>query len=177
MYKLNMPTLATNNMEVQMDSTDWIILKILQEDGRINVTDLSSRINLSRSSTSERLAKLFDNGVIERVSAVVSPSKLGHNVTFYMNISNIKGSVDHVVQILKRNPYVTEIHSVIGELNFIAKASMPSIELMHPFLGELIKHCHVVTSIVLDSPLAFRPMMPHDEFETDRLPSFRRQKP
>lgn len=145
-----------------MDSTDWMILKILQEDGRISVTDLSKRINLSRSSTSERLTKLFDNGVIERVGAVVSPNKLGHNVTFYMNISSIKGSVDQVVQLLKRSPYVTEVHSVIGELNYIAKASMPSIEMMHPFLGELIKHCHVVTSIVLDSPLPFRPITPYD---------------
>jgi Lrp/AsnC family leucine-responsive transcriptional regulator len=39
-------------MTVSLDATDWAILIELQQDGRIALTELGRRVNLSASATS-----------------------------------------------------------------------------------------------------------------------------
>jgi len=41
-----------------MDQLDRMLLQLLQEDGRITVSELSKRLSLSRPSISERLLRL-----------------------------------------------------------------------------------------------------------------------
>lgn len=77
-----------------------------------------------------------------------------------MEISDLKISCDKIVDILISNKYVTEVHCVTGSTNYIVRASMPSIEMMNEFLSELMKYSQVVTSIILHSPLAYRPIKP-----------------
>lgn len=141
-----------------MDAVDYEILKILQDNARISITDLSKQINLSRPSVSERLAKLMESGVIEKFTTLLSVNKLSQNVVFYMEISDLKVTSDEIVKKLKSNPFITEIHCVTGKTNYICKACMPSVEEMNLLLSELTKVCHVVTSVVLHSPLSHRPL-------------------
>lgn len=135
---------------------DRKLLVLLQEDGRISITDLSKAMNLSRTSISERLARLLSDGVIEGFSARISPHKLGLGVSFIMDISELKVPTEQIVKRLKDNPYVTEIHCVTGKTNYIAKASMPSVEDMNAFLSELMPYCSVASAIILHSPLSHK---------------------
>ncbi len=141
-----------------MDAIDYEILNILQENARISITDLSKQINLSRPSVSERLTRLMDSGVIEKFTTLLAINKLSQSVVFYMEISDLKVSSDDMVKILKSNVYITEIHCVTGKTNYICKACMPSVEDMNLLLSELTKVSHVVTSVVLHSPLNHRPL-------------------
>jgi len=141
-----------------MDTLDYEILRLLQENSRLSITELSKQIKLSRPSVSERLSKLIESGVIDKFTTLLSTQKLGQNVVFFMTISDLKISSDQIVEQLKMNPYITEIHCVTGKTNYFAKACMPNIEEMNLFLSELTKVCHVVTSIVLHSPLTHRPL-------------------
>ena len=60
-----------------MDSLDREILSALQEDGRISVTELASRVGLSLSACHRRVRELEQSGVIEQYRAVVSPAAVG----------------------------------------------------------------------------------------------------
>ncbi|MBI6875336.1 Lrp/AsnC family transcriptional regulator [Clostridium aciditolerans] len=143
-----------------MDEIDKKIIELLQENSRISITDIAKIINLSRPSVSERIEKLIEKGVLEKFTTYVPAHKVGHEVSFFMEISNIKISFDKLVNILLSNEYITEIHCVTGNTNYIVRASMPNIEMMNQLLSELMKYSHVVTSIVLHSPLAHRPIKP-----------------
>ncbi|HSP47397.1 MAG TPA: Lrp/AsnC family transcriptional regulator [Clostridiaceae bacterium] len=141
-----------------MDETDKKIIRLLQEDSRRSVTDLAKLVSLSRPSISERVARLVDKGIIEQFTVHVPPAKVGHHVSFFMEVSDLKIPWERIVELFLSNDYVTEIHCVTGRTNYIVRASMPDIETMNAFLSEMRRHCDVVTSIILSSPLPHRPV-------------------
>lgn len=141
-----------------MDETDKKIIRLLQEDSRRSVTDLARLVSLSRPSISERVTRLVEKGIIGQFTVHVPPAKVGHHVSFFMEVSDLKLPWEQIVERFLSNEYVTEIHCVTGRTNYIIRASMPDIETMNTFLSEMRRHCDVVTSIILNSPLPHRPV-------------------
>ena len=60
-----------------MDAIDRKILALLQQDGRLTVTDLAARVGLSLSPCHRRLRELERSGTIAGYRAVVDPDALG----------------------------------------------------------------------------------------------------
>ena len=62
-----------------MDSIDRKILAELQSDGRLSITELAERVNLSLSPCHRRLRTLEQEGVITGYRANLDPAKMGFN--------------------------------------------------------------------------------------------------
>jgi DNA-binding Lrp family transcriptional regulator len=60
-----------------MDGIDWKILALLQQDGRLTVTELAAQIGLSLSPCHRRLRELERAGVIKSYRAVVDAAAVG----------------------------------------------------------------------------------------------------
>lgn len=60
-----------------MDRIDRNILLLLQDDGRLSVTQLASQVGLSLSACHRRLKDLERIGAIQRYAAVVDPRAVG----------------------------------------------------------------------------------------------------
>jgi DNA-binding Lrp family transcriptional regulator len=60
-----------------MDRVDRKILSVLQEDGRLTITELAARVGLSVSPCHRRLRELERNGTIRGYRAVVNADALG----------------------------------------------------------------------------------------------------
>ncbi|MEU9831986.1 Lrp/AsnC family transcriptional regulator [Streptosporangium sp. NPDC048047] len=60
-----------------MDGIDRKILAVLQEDGRLTITDLAARVGLSVSPCHRRLRELERSGTIRGYRAVVDAGALG----------------------------------------------------------------------------------------------------
>jgi DNA-binding Lrp family transcriptional regulator len=60
-----------------MDTIDRKILALLQEDGRLTVTELSAKVGLSVSPCHRRLRELERSGTIRGYRAVVDPAAIG----------------------------------------------------------------------------------------------------
>ncbi|HEU4948555.1 MAG TPA: Lrp/AsnC family transcriptional regulator [Kribbella sp.] len=60
-----------------MDAIDRKILALLQEDGRLTVTDLAAKVGLSVSPCHRRLRELERSGTISGYRAVVNPDTVG----------------------------------------------------------------------------------------------------
>jgi DNA-binding Lrp family transcriptional regulator len=60
-----------------MDAIDRKILAVLQEDGRLSVTELAARVGLSVSPCHRRLRELERNETISGYRAVVDPDAVG----------------------------------------------------------------------------------------------------
>jgi len=67
-------------MAETLDPTDWAILVELQRDGRVPLTELGRRVNLSASATTERVKRLEYLGVITGYRAEVDLTKVGYPV-------------------------------------------------------------------------------------------------
>jgi DNA-binding Lrp family transcriptional regulator len=60
-----------------MDAIDREILAVLQEEGRLTLTDLAARVRLSVSPCHRRLRELERSGAIRGYRAVVDPGAVG----------------------------------------------------------------------------------------------------
>ena len=60
-----------------MDAIDRKILAVLQQDGRLTLTELAGRVGLSVSPCHRRLRELEGRGAITGYRAVVDPATLG----------------------------------------------------------------------------------------------------
>ena len=61
----------------ELDRFDIAILEVLAKDGRISLTELASRIGLSKSPTQARFRRLESSGVILGYRAMLDPIRLG----------------------------------------------------------------------------------------------------
>jgi Lrp/AsnC family leucine-responsive transcriptional regulator len=67
-------------MTESLDPTDWAILVEVQRDGRIPLTELGRRVNLSASATTERVKRLESSGIISGYRADIDLRKVGFAV-------------------------------------------------------------------------------------------------
>ncbi|MGW6200176.1 Lrp/AsnC family transcriptional regulator [Kribbella sp. NPDC055110] len=70
-----------------MDAIDRNILAVLQEDGRLTVTELAQRVGLSAAPCHRRLRELERAGVIRGYRAVVDGAAVGHGFEVLLAIT------------------------------------------------------------------------------------------
>ena len=58
-----------------LDPTDVAIIEVLQEDGRIAISELGRRVGLSQPATSERVKRLEERGIITGYAAKINPAR------------------------------------------------------------------------------------------------------
>ncbi|KPU45571.1 leucine-responsive regulatory protein [Oxobacter pfennigii] len=105
-----------------MDSIDTSILKLLQENSRISISEISSQINLSISAVSERLKKLESSGIIEQYTTIINPVKVGKllTATMFLNLESPKYS-EGFLQFIQSENEIIECYYLAGEYDYILK--------------------------------------------------------
>lgn len=105
-----------------MDSIDSSILKLLQENSRISISEISSQINLSISAVSERLKKLESSGIIEQYTTIINPVKTGRLLTasMFVNLESPKYAEGFLKFVQSENE-ILECHYLAGEYDYMLK--------------------------------------------------------
>lgn len=125
-----------------LDRTDRQILNILQKDGRIAISELASRVNLSTTPCSERVKRLEREGIIMGYHARVNPQMIDRNLLVFLEIklSAKSGDVfDQVARDLIEIPEVLECHLISGEFDYLVKARLKEMSAYRRLLGDLLK--------------------------------------
>ena len=147
-----------------IDELDLKILRVLQEDSSLTVTEIAKRVGLSASPCWKRINRLESDGVIKYQAAVLDGRKLGVNLTVFMSIRTGEHSgawLENFAKIVKKMPEVQEFHRMAGEIDYLLKIVAPSIEdydfFQQKLIGELeftkmsssislqeMKHSHIL---------------------------------
>ncbi|MBJ7263127.1 MAG: winged helix-turn-helix transcriptional regulator [Burkholderiaceae bacterium] len=146
----------------QLDRLDRQILNILQNDGRIAMTELADRVHLSPTPCSDRVKRMERDGVILGYHARVNPHAVGRNLLVFLEIklSAKSGDVfDRVKEALRVVPEVLECHLVSGEFDYLVKARLSEMNAYRRLLGDILKrlpaaassHSYVVMEEVKES--------------------------
>lgn len=144
-----------------MDSIDIRLLELLQQDGRITVSELSQKLSLSRPSVTERLHRLEDKKVISGYSARVSPQAVGRTILLFIQISQLTINSHEFEKIIQDNPHILECHRVTGTVSYVLKAAVANMESLQKLVDHLIPFAGTInTSIVLSSPVSYRILLP-----------------
>ena len=75
-----------NNEIKRLDPTGLKILKILQKEGRIPLSQLARQVNLTAPAVAERVRLMERSGIILGYSAEINPDKAGLPVRAFIRL-------------------------------------------------------------------------------------------
>lgn len=156
-----------NTLQSNVDSTDWAILRELQENARISYAELGRRVGLTSPAVQERVRRLEDAGIIQGYHATVNPEKLGLPIQVLIRLEGECRNKEQAVAELRQIPQIIHAYHVLGDDCFVLVAVLPTMASLNPLLKQLYQHGETVTTVVLDSPIAQRCITP----ETFHLPT------
>lgn len=145
---------------MELDTKSWKILQAIQDEGRISLTELASRVALSLPATSERLKRLEESGVIEGYRACVSAEHAGYEVMALIGMTTPQPDKARLVALLQQMPEVLECLHVTGQDSFILRVVTRNIRHLERFVGSINHFGETRTSIVMSAPIPLRPLQP-----------------
>ena len=107
-------------MATVLDKVDFEILRTLQDDGRLTMRELASRVSLSSTPVFERLKRLEANGYIKKYMAVLDAEKLNRGFVVFCNVKLRRMNRDiakDFVERIKDIPEVTECYNTSGNFD------------------------------------------------------------
>ena len=69
-----------------MDKIDKKLLRLLQENARYSLKQLSEKVYLSSPAVAARIEKLEEEGIITGYHADISLDKMGYHITAFINL-------------------------------------------------------------------------------------------
>jgi Lrp/AsnC family transcriptional regulator, leucine-responsive regulatory protein len=106
----------------ELDSIDRGILRELQADGKISLSQLGKRVGLSAPSVMERIRKLEQGGVITGYHARVDPKRVGLDIAAFIGVSiNSPVAITEFEAWVHCQAEVLECHHVTGAHTLLLK--------------------------------------------------------
>ncbi|MEV0645589.1 Lrp/AsnC family transcriptional regulator [Phytomonospora sp. NPDC050363] len=143
-------------MTGNLDATDWAILNALQEQGRISLTELGRRVNLSASAATERVRRLEESGVITGYRAEVDLSKAGFPVLAVVRLKFPGNRHEPLHRLLAERTEILECLRTTGEDCYVLKVSATSMPHLEDLMGELALLGSTTTNVVYRQTLPYR---------------------
>ena len=125
-----------------MDNMDLKILRVLQEDSSLSVTEVAQRVGLSTSPCWKRINKLQADGIILRHEAVLDAAKLGLGLTVFMMIKTGEHSgpwLEKFAKFVKAMPEVQEFHRMAGEVDYLLKIVVADMQQFDDFYKNMVE--------------------------------------
>jgi Lrp/AsnC family leucine-responsive transcriptional regulator len=143
-------------MAEDLDATDWAILAELQRDGRLALTELGRRVNLSASATTDRVKRLESTGVITGYRAEVDLGRVGYPVLAVVRLKYPGNRHQPLHRLLAERPEILECLRITGEDCYTLKIAATSMAHLEQVVNELTGFGATTTNIVYTQTLRYR---------------------
>ena len=149
-----------------MDVIDRKILSELQRDGRLSLTELAERVQLSMSPTHRRLRALEASGAITGYRAVIDPEVVGMGFGALVFVTMAQANRDTVPAFdaaVAEIPEVTQALRLFGDPDYLLRVAVPDLRAYERLWDERlsalpgvarVQSTLVMKAIVDDRPLA-----------------------
>jgi len=111
-------------IDISLDVTDLAILRLLQQNAKITVKEISDKVHLSTSPVHERIKRLESIGVIKQYATLLDHTKVKKGLMVICYVSLKQHDKNAGTKFIK---YIHELHEVIecynisGEFDFMLK--------------------------------------------------------
>ena len=128
-------------MKKSLDLIDRRILKELQENGRMSIVELASRIHLTKTPCAERVRRLERTGVIKGYRADINPEPLdsGHVIIVHVTLARTSNNAFELFNTaVMRIPEIQACYLLAGQFDYMLKVCTSDISHYRNVLGEQI---------------------------------------
>jgi len=124
-----------------LDQFDRAILKWLALDGRLPVTELATKVGLSKTPCQVRVKRLQADGYILGFRAMLNPGKLGLEHIAFVEVrltSTTESALKAFNTAVQRVPEIEQCHMIAGAFDYLLKVRTSDIRSYREVLGEVI---------------------------------------
>ncbi len=139
-----------------LDQIDLGILRLMQENARINNADIARELGMAPSAILERVKKLEQKDVILQYNAKINPVAVDQKLLSFIFIKAADGiGCVTTAQALAAIPEVQEVHDIAGDDCYLVKVrttdSAALVELMRNSFSKIPNIISTRTTIVLET--------------------------
>ncbi len=119
-----------------LDKSDLAILRLLQENARMTVKEISVKIHLSTTPVHERIKRLEQSGVIKQYATLLDHSKVkkGLMVICYVSLKeHSKNAGVKFIKTINELNEVIECYNISGEFDFMLKVVSENMDDYYDF--------------------------------------------
>lgn len=107
-----MPNINSDNVSLtDIDDTDKRLLRLLQTEARMSITELAERVNLSATPCARRVKRLEDTGIITGYYTQTNAQKLGYLLAIFIAISMDRHTAERFEQFERKIQSFDEVVS------------------------------------------------------------------
>jgi DNA-binding Lrp family transcriptional regulator len=145
-----------SSIPAKLDQKDFAILKLLQENARATVKEISDKVHLSTTPVYERIKRMEEAGVIKQYATLVDHAKVKKNLMVICYVSlkqhNKTAGAKFIKAIHEMNE-VIECYNISGEFDFMLKVVVENMDAYYDFhvnkLSEVENIGNVQSSFVM----------------------------
>ena len=138
------------------DKKDLAILKLLQENARITIKEISAKVHLSTTPVHERIKRMEESGVIKQYATLVDHTKVkkGLMVICYVSLKeHSRNAGDKFIKTIRELNEVIECYNISGEFDFMLKVVCEDMNAYYDFhvnkLSQIENMGHVQSVFVM----------------------------
>ncbi len=123
-------------MSIQLDKTDRILLRVLQQNGRATNAELAQVAHLSESACYRRVRALEQQGVITGYAAKIDPKSIGLGLTVFVSVS-LSGQSKPILEAFETAvrgvPEIIECHLMTGDADYLIRLVVADVQDLERF--------------------------------------------
>jgi len=121
-----------------MDELDKKIIKILNENARCSLREISRTLKVSLSTISTRINRLETEGVIERYIPVINLEKYGFSLTAIINMKISHGKLIEVQKRISKDKHISAVYDITGDWDSLVIAHFRDRRDLNTFIKHVL---------------------------------------
>ena len=125
---------------ISLDTLDWNILQVLQENAKQTYTEIGHRFGVAHSTVYDRIKRMEEKGIIKKYTTVIDREKIGVKyITAIMTVFTDPKESENVAKKLSEATEVLEVSTSLSEeLSIIAKVVAKDQDKLHSFIAQKV---------------------------------------
>jgi Lrp/AsnC family leucine-responsive transcriptional regulator len=120
-----------SSMTVGLDRIDLKMLRLLHNNGRLSNAELAEMVGVSPATCHRRTHRLFEQGFVSQVRAMVAPRKVGKGALVMVGVVLDRSTPESFAsfeQAIAKLKFVLDCHLVAGDFDYFLKIRVGDME-------------------------------------------------
>lgn len=147
-------------MKHKLDFIDRQIIGLLQENARMPLKDIASKVFLSSPAASARMGRLEKEGYITGFHASINQEKMGYRIKAFVTLAVDAALKEEFLAHMQQCRNVVECNCISGDYAMLLEVMYPSTEELERFVARVQKYGRTQTQIVFSTAVEHREVLP-----------------
>ena len=136
--------------DVSLDTTDWKILRAIQEHPNLAIVGIAEKVGLSEAPCWRRLKRMESDGVLRRQLFVLNQNAVGLNINVFAHLrlrQHDELTLESLERAVRDQCEIIECFSMTGGSDYLLRVVVGSIEDYGHFLKKVLLHLPGVAAV------------------------------